>query len=171
VIGCLVVLGLCVACCAGSLFFGFRFVRNIGAQVVQQQATAMGTGNYAEVCSHNSPTLNATTPCAQYVAWLNTYAPWFTGATITADDVSFKSDPNRGARITVRAAFPHSMNGMPGGTTCGPAGFGSGVPGTGLVISGPGMPGCGTTNGGWISGPGYPGGCVRRSGSAGSGCG
>jgi hypothetical protein len=79
-------------------------VRNIGAQVVQQQATAMGTGNYAEVCSHNSPTLNATTPCAQYVTWLNSYAPWFTGATITADDVSFKSDPNRGARITVRVS-------------------------------------------------------------------
>ncbi len=102
VIGCLVVLGIIAACCGGTIFFAFRYSRNIGTEVLQQQATAMGVGNYPEVCRHNSPTLQTNTPCDQYVAWLSTNAPWFAGAVITGESVNIESDATRGARFTVR---------------------------------------------------------------------
>ena len=104
VIGCLVVLLIAVACCGGTLFVGWRTMKSTASNVVQQQAAAMGAGSYLEVCRHNSPSLQATTPCDQYVAWLNAYAPWFAGATISGEGIEFNTDPTYGMRYTLHVS-------------------------------------------------------------------
>jgi hypothetical protein len=104
VIGCLVVLAVIVACCGGTIAFGYFAVKKAAVSVVQAQATAMGTGNITEVCAHNSPSLQVNTPCTQYVQWLNAYAPWFAGATITLDDLNLGSDPQYGLRETLHVS-------------------------------------------------------------------
>lgn len=53
-------------------------------QVFQAQAMLLGM-NPADVtvCQYNSPELNAETPCASYVGWIATYAPFMPGATLS----------------------------------------------------------------------------------------
>jgi hypothetical protein len=101
VIGCLVVLFVILACCGGTIGLAYYGLRRSATDVIQQQATALGTGNIAFACSFNSASLNVNTPCMQYVQWLNAYAPWFAGATIHVDRTSITPDQNRGFRYTV----------------------------------------------------------------------
>lgn len=78
-------------------------------QVFQAQATMLGV-NPADmtVCQYNSPELNAETPCASYVGWISTYAPFLPGATLSA--TSQNMHPNAQGRtlmdLTVVATGP-----------------------------------------------------------------
>ena len=106
---------LCALACAFAWFagrglLGEWLLTRFLADAVQRQADAMGHDppDYAAACRENSPTLEANTPCALYVAWMLRAAPFFPGARVSVQRIEFDS-PSAGSVCAALWASPTAV--------------------------------------------------------------